>query len=80
MLTDSTQYFWISNFPFYTTFDLCKGSILALYLQIFPRHLKIYLAMLYTVIAYSAIGYIVSVSLALFMCYPVQRQWYVGQP
>ncbi|PVH90564.1 hypothetical protein DM02DRAFT_678529 [Periconia macrospinosa] len=72
------RYFWATNFPFYATIYLCKASVLTFYLDLFPKHNHLYRILLYAVIGYSTVAFIVSLSITLFLCFPVQRQWSIG--
>ncbi|EXL64249.1 hypothetical protein FOPG_19483 [Fusarium oxysporum f. sp. conglutinans race 2 54008] len=62
-------------FPFFTALYLCKASLLAVYLQLFPRFMKTRRLMLWILIGYCACAYIVSITLQLFYCYPVPKNW-----
>ncbi|KAK2469223.1 hypothetical protein H9L39_19204 [Fusarium oxysporum f. sp. albedinis] len=73
------EYFWAGTFAFFTAFWCSKMAILAFYLQIFPLVFRIYRIIIWLVIAYSASGYIVAMALNLFLCWPLQRNWYVDQ-
>ncbi|KAH7108844.1 hypothetical protein B0J11DRAFT_554836 [Dendryphion nanum] len=69
------RYFWATNFPFYATIYLCKASILTFYLDLFPKHNHLYRILLHAVIGYATAAFIISLSITLFLCFPVQRQW-----
>ncbi|ENH74262.1 hypothetical protein FOC1_g10004865 [Fusarium oxysporum f. sp. cubense race 1] len=71
-----SQYNWVNPFPFYTTFYLCKASLLVIYLQLFPPFMVIRRLMVWIVVVYCVCAYIVTISLQLFLCYPIQRNWY----
>ncbi|EMT74498.1 hypothetical protein NOF04DRAFT_14019 [Fusarium oxysporum II5] len=71
---------WAAMFPFLTTFYLCKASLLAVYLQLFPTFMKTRRILLWITIAYCAAAYIVTISLQLFLCLPVWRNWAINQP
>ncbi|KAF2174470.1 hypothetical protein K469DRAFT_614309, partial [Zopfia rhizophila CBS 207.26] len=72
------RYFWATNFPFYATIYLCKASVLAFYLDLFPRHVHLHRTLLYVVIGYSVAGFAISICMTLFLCFPVERQWSIG--
>jgi hypothetical protein len=61
--------------PFYTTFYLCKASLLAVFLQLFPIFMVKRRALLWAVVVYCILAYTVTISLHLFICYPVKRKW-----
>ncbi|KAH7141530.1 hypothetical protein B0J13DRAFT_585862 [Dactylonectria estremocensis] len=71
---------WASVIPFFTTFYLCKASLLFMYLQLFPRFMKKRRIALWATIIYCAVAYIVSMSLQLFLCFPIQRNWDLSAP
>ncbi|RBQ67904.1 hypothetical protein FVER14953_21121 [Fusarium verticillioides] len=70
------QYNWVNPFPFYTTFYLCKASLLVIYLQLFPPFMVMRRLMVWIVVVYCVCAYIVTISLQLFLCYPIERNWY----
>ncbi|KAF5686352.1 integral membrane protein [Fusarium circinatum] len=70
------KYNWVNPFPFYTTFYLCKASLLVIYLQLFPPFMVMRRLMVWIVVVYCACAYIVTISLQLFLCYPIERNWY----
>ncbi|KAF4444307.1 integral membrane [Fusarium acutatum] len=74
------KYNWVNPFPFYTTFYLCKASLLVVYLQLFPPFMVIRRLMVWIVVVYCACAYIVTISLQLFLCYPIERNWSVTKP
>ncbi|KAH7150850.1 hypothetical protein DER46DRAFT_513355, partial [Fusarium sp. MPI-SDFR-AT-0072] len=74
------KYNWVNPFPFYTTFYLCKASLLVIYLQLFPPFMVIRRLMVWIVVLYCVCAYIVTISLQLFLCYPIQRNWSVTKP
>ncbi|KAH7335100.1 hypothetical protein BKA66DRAFT_379166, partial [Pyrenochaeta sp. MPI-SDFR-AT-0127] len=78
VLQTALRYFWATNIPFYATIYLCKASILAFYLDLFPRHNHLHRTLLYAVIGYSASAFVVSLFLVLFLCFPVERQWFAN--
>ncbi|KAF5648594.1 hypothetical protein F52700_910 [Fusarium sp. NRRL 52700] len=74
------KYTWVNPFPFYTTFYLCKASLLVIYLQLFPPFMVIRRLMVWIVVVYCVCAYIVTISLQLFLCYPIERNWSVTKP
>ncbi|PNP84997.1 hypothetical protein FNYG_01694 [Fusarium nygamai] len=74
------KYNWVNPFPFYTTFYLCKASLLVIYLQLFPPFMVMRRLMVWIVVVYCVCAYIVTISLQLFLCYPIQRNWAVTKP
>ena len=73
------KYSWVSNFTFFTTLYMCKAAILSFYLQIFPTLMYSCRRVLWIVIAYTSIGFIVSLSLNAFLCLPIRRNWYIAR-
>ncbi|KAH7139747.1 hypothetical protein B0J13DRAFT_67579 [Dactylonectria estremocensis] len=63
--------------PYLTTFYLCKASLLAVYLQLFPFFMTKRRIALWVAIAYCAAAYIVTMCLVLFLCFPIDRNWAV---
>ncbi|KAH6985159.1 hypothetical protein EDB80DRAFT_624701 [Ilyonectria destructans] len=78
-LQSALLYFWAGNFAFFTAFWCSKTAILAFYLQIFPPAFRTYRIIIWIVIAYAASGYIVAMSLNLFLCWPLERNWATDQ-
>jgi hypothetical protein len=66
---------WASVIPFYATLYLCKASLLAVYTQLFPVYMVKRRIALWVTIWYCVAAFIVSISLLLFLCWPVQRNW-----
>ncbi|KAK2764111.1 hypothetical protein CKAH01_15850 [Colletotrichum kahawae] len=66
---------WVTIFPFFSALYFCKFALLATYLQLFPPFMTVLRKMLYATIAYCVSGYIVSISLQLFLCWPIERNW-----
>jgi hypothetical protein len=77
-LQTAIKYFWVSNTPFFTSFYLSKATLLAFYWQITPIFLKCSRYFLYSIVAYCAAGYIVTMLLNLFLCFPIERNWALG--
>ncbi|KAH7007200.1 hypothetical protein EDB80DRAFT_577401 [Ilyonectria destructans] len=78
-LQSALLYFWAGNFAFFTAFWCSKTTILAFYLQIFPPAFQTYRIIIWIVIAYAVMGYIVAMSLNLFLCWPLKRNWAVNR-
>ncbi|KAH6985263.1 hypothetical protein EDB80DRAFT_591071 [Ilyonectria destructans] len=76
-LQSALLYFWAGNFAFFTAFWCSKTAILAFYLQIFPPAFQTYRIIIWIVITYAVMGYIVAISLNLFLCWPLERNWYI---
>ncbi|KAF5591866.1 integral membrane protein [Fusarium pseudocircinatum] len=74
------KYSWVNTFPFYTTFYLCKASLLVIYLQLFPPFMVMRRLMVWIVVVYCICAYVITISLQLFLCYPIQRNWSVTRP
>ncbi|RTE74409.1 hypothetical protein BHE90_011144 [Fusarium euwallaceae] len=70
-----TRMIWSSVFPFFTSLYFCKFALLATYLQLFPRFMKKLRLALYIAIAYCVSGYLVSMSVQLFLCWPIEGNW-----
>ncbi|CAI0642955.1 unnamed protein product, partial [Colletotrichum noveboracense] len=64
---------WVTIFPFFSALYFCKFALLATYLQLFPPFMTVLRKMLYATIVYCVSGYIVSISLQLFLCWPIER-------
>ncbi|KAH7137764.1 hypothetical protein EDB81DRAFT_844225 [Dactylonectria macrodidyma] len=71
---------WAALIPFFTTFYLCKASLLAVYLELFPPFMTKRRIVLWTTIIYSALAYVVSICLQLFLCFPIERNWTIMEP
>ncbi|RYO84349.1 hypothetical protein DL766_002692 [Monosporascus sp. MC13-8B] len=71
---------WATPIPFFTTFYLCKASLLATYLQLFPCFMVKRRILLWVTIGYCAGAYIATISLQLFLCFPIERNWAVTSP
>ncbi|KAL0780805.1 hypothetical protein CaCOL14_002140 [Colletotrichum acutatum] len=69
--------FWASSIPFFTTFYLCKGALLAVYIQIFPIFMYYRRMMLWTAIVYVGLAYLVSMILLFTICLPLSKNWSV---
>ncbi|WAO91473.1 Hypothetical protein NCS54_00894600 [Fusarium falciforme] len=70
-----TRMIWSSVFPFFTSLYFCKFALLATYLQLFPRFMKKLRVALYVAIVYCVSGYLVSMSVQLFLCWPIEGNW-----
>ncbi|EOA86001.1 uncharacterized protein SETTUDRAFT_110740, partial [Exserohilum turcica Et28A] len=53
-------------------------TLLSFYLQVVPSCMRSYRVVILATVAYTAIGYIVSISVALFLCFPIWKNWYWG--
>lgn len=69
---------WASVIPFFTTFYLCKASLLVIYLQLFPPFMRKRRFVVWSVVVYCIVAYIASICLQLFSCYPIRRNWFVS--
>lgn len=66
---------WMSVIPFILAFYLCKAAVLAVYLQLFPEHMRFHRIALYSVIGYVAMAFMASMGLHLFICLPIKTNW-----
>ncbi|KAJ3541535.1 hypothetical protein NM208_g4560 [Fusarium decemcellulare] len=73
-LTTLLKLVWVSNFTFYATSYLCKGALLAVYLQVFPVFMVKRRIFLWATIVYVVAGFIVTVALVLGLC-PPESNW-----
>ncbi|RGP60405.1 hypothetical protein FLONG3_10871 [Fusarium longipes] len=71
---------WASMIPFFTTFYLCKASLLVVYLQLFPPFMNKRRMVLWAVVVYCVCAFIASICLQLFLCFPIERNWSVMDP
>ncbi|KAJ3524775.1 hypothetical protein NM208_g11921 [Fusarium decemcellulare] len=71
---------WVGAIPFFTTFYLCKASLLAVYLQLFPPFMLKRRMALWAVIVYCALAYLATIFVQLFACFPIQRNWDIDHP
>jgi hypothetical protein len=67
--------FWVSYFPFYTAFYLCKAALLAVYYVLFPTFMKKRRMALWAVIIYTAVSYVITMILNLSVCTPITTNW-----
>ncbi|KAF5673426.1 Na+ H+ antiporter [Fusarium heterosporum] len=74
------KHIWAAVLPFFTTFYLCKASLLVVYLQLFPSFMKKRRGVLWASIVYCAAAFIISTCLQLFLCFPIERNWSVMDP
>ncbi|KAL6361027.1 hypothetical protein LRP88_04489 [Fusarium phalaenopsidis] len=72
------QLFFAVNFPFYTTFYLCKAALLAVYLQVFPEFMVKRRIFLWVTIVFVVIAYIVTITLIFTICLPLERNWEIS--
>ncbi|KAI8649850.1 hypothetical protein NCS56_01435800 [Fusarium sp. Ph1] len=71
---------WLGDFPFFTTFYLCKASLLTTYFQIFPIFMVKRRALLWATTVYCLLAYITTLGLQLFSCLPLERNWVITRP
>ncbi|TLS21361.1 uncharacterized protein PpBr36_10227 [Pyricularia pennisetigena] len=69
------KYLLAAVFPLYTSFYLCKFAILAVYLQLFPRHMREKRYALYATIGYNVAALVASILTLILSCLPVERNW-----
>ncbi|KAF0328957.1 hypothetical protein CGCF415_v013808 [Colletotrichum fructicola] len=69
--------FWASSIPFFTTFYLCKGALLAVYVQLFPVFMYWRRMLLWVVIVYTGLAYLTSMLLLFTICLPLSKNWAV---
>ncbi|KAH8702978.1 hypothetical protein GQ44DRAFT_664387 [Phaeosphaeriaceae sp. PMI808] len=74
----AAKYIWAGNTPFFTSFYLSKAALLAFYWQIIPEFLKTSRRLLYSTIVYCIIAYTTTMSLNIFLCFPIERNWALG--
>ncbi|KAK1976396.1 hypothetical protein LZ30DRAFT_734757 [Colletotrichum cereale] len=67
--------FWASSIPFFTTFYLCKGALLAVYVQIFPIFMHRRRMLLWAAIIYCVLAYLASIILVFTICLPLSKNW-----
>ncbi|KAJ4206934.1 hypothetical protein NW759_014124 [Fusarium solani] len=72
------QLFFAVNFPFYTTFYLCKAALLAVYLQVFPEFMVKRRIFLWATIVFVVIAYIITITLIFTICLPLERNWEIS--
>ncbi|KAI8654457.1 hypothetical protein NCS57_01191100 [Fusarium keratoplasticum] len=72
------QLFFAVNFPFYTTFYLCKAALLAVYLQVFPEFMVKRRIFLWATILFVVIAYVVTITLIFTICLPLERNWEIS--
>ncbi|KAG8676127.1 hypothetical protein FPOAC2_02210 [Fusarium poae] len=74
------KFTWANSIPFFSTFYLCKASLLVVYLQLFPTFMRKARIVLWGVVAYCMCAFIISMSLVIFLCFPTERNWSVTEP
>ncbi|KAH7198560.1 uncharacterized protein B0J16DRAFT_379006 [Fusarium flagelliforme] len=74
------RFTWASMIPFFTTFYLCKASLIVVYFQLFPPFMKKRRMALWAVSVYCVCAFIASMCLQLFLCFPITRNWEVKEP
>jgi hypothetical protein len=70
---------WASEIPFYAATYLSKAILLSMYFSIFPSFMGRRRRALWFTVTYCALAYIVTLSMQLFSCMPLERHWYVSQ-
>ncbi|KAH7146909.1 hypothetical protein B0J13DRAFT_674960 [Dactylonectria estremocensis] len=70
--------YWASTFPYFIGFYLSKAAILLFFFQIFPTVLRAPKILLWSITGYCIAAFAVSLSLALFICLPIERNWSLG--
>ncbi|KAH7150556.1 hypothetical protein B0J13DRAFT_439438, partial [Dactylonectria estremocensis] len=73
------KYFVLSHIPLWSSFYLCKASLLAAYLTLFEEFMKKRRFFLWVTIAYNVVAYVVSLAALLFICEP-ERYWSLSIP
>ncbi|KAM5347717.1 hypothetical protein ACJ41O_007541 [Fusarium nematophilum] len=68
------------DIPFYMTFWLCKASLLATYLQVFPIFMVKRRIALWATITYAVGACLTTLGMQLFSCLPLERHWNVTKP
>ncbi|KAM5387037.1 hypothetical protein ACJZ2D_000330 [Fusarium nematophilum] len=74
-LEAAAKIIYASTFPFFTALYFCKFAFLATYHQLFPVFMRPLRWALYITMAYCITGYLVSVSVQLFLCWPIEGNW-----
>ncbi|KAF4969872.1 hypothetical protein FZEAL_10154 [Fusarium zealandicum] len=69
------QMTWASMIPFYSTLYLCKGSILATYLKLFPDDMAKRRVMLLVTVGFCAVSYVSTMGVKLLSCLPFETNW-----
>ncbi|KAK1590254.1 uncharacterized protein LY79DRAFT_633082 [Colletotrichum navitas] len=67
--------YWASSIPFFTSFYLCKGALLAIYFQIFPVFMLHRRMLLWVTTLYCVLAYITSILLLFTICLPLSKNW-----
>lgn len=71
------QVIWFNVIPFFFALYLCKASMLSVYLQLFPQHLRLQRKALYGIIGYVCCAFLASMGTHLFICMPIRGNWTV---
>lgn len=66
---------WISSFPFYTTFYLCKAALLGVYHQVIPPFMYKRRMFLRVITVYVILAYITTILLLFCVCTPISSNW-----
>ncbi|KAI6358003.1 hypothetical protein MCOR25_007468 [Pyricularia grisea] len=69
------KYLFGAVFVFYVGYYTCKFSILAVYLELFPRHMKGLRYALYATIGCNVGAFMASILILILTCIPVERNW-----
>ncbi|KAJ4318418.1 hypothetical protein N0V84_006841 [Fusarium piperis] len=69
------QLIWAGGFLFYMSLYCAKLALLCTYCQLFPRFLTSLRYALYGTIVYTVSGYLVTISIQLFLCWPIPQNW-----
>jgi hypothetical protein len=67
--------FWIFNLPLFSTFYLCKGALLSMYLEIFPRFMVKRRLFLWATIIFIGTAYAASILALFLLCTPIETYW-----
>ncbi|KAH8686294.1 hypothetical protein BGZ61DRAFT_296845, partial [Ilyonectria robusta] len=67
--------FWVCSIPFFTALYLCKGALLAVYLQVFPKSMRKRRTFLWGTVGFVVISYITSILMVLCVCLPIKSNW-----
>ncbi|KAM5344451.1 hypothetical protein ACJ41O_012987 [Fusarium nematophilum] len=77
MLTCLPQLLWAGSFLFYMSLYCAKLALLATYCQLFPPFMKILRWALFGTVVYTVSGFVVTLSVQLFLCWPIPQNWSV---
>ncbi|KAM0208540.1 hypothetical protein ACHAPA_009607 [Fusarium lateritium] len=71
---------WASEIPFYAATYLSKSILLAMYFSIFPSFMGRRRRALWFAVIYCTLAYIITLSMQLFSCMPLERHWVITRP